>query len=801
MELRHGLRALTKSRGIACSAVLALALGIGATTTMFSVTHGLLGEMPFEEAHRLVYLGIDQATARRFNQYQLSVHELTEWREQQSTLEDLAGFYAFSLNMSGTDGRPERVEGALVTANAFDVLRARPLIGRGFGSEEDRPGAHPVVILGYALWANHYGLDPNVLGRTVRVNGIQRTVIGVMPEGFRFPYGENLWLPLEIDPTAVERGSGRWIRTFGRLTENASLADAKVEFAGLARRLELAYPETYAGIRMLVIPYKDHIAEMDPDLIRNLMLGAVSLVLIIACANVANLLLARAAVRSREVAVRTALGASRLRVIGQLLAEALLLSMFGGIAGVGLAYVSVAAINAPAVMSMPYYWMDIRVDGAVLLFAFALVLFSSLIAGTVPAFKASGVNVNDVLKDKALGVTGLRLGRFSRSLVVCQIALSCGLLSASWLMVKEVSSITADDLRFANSNVLTARTTLLQADYPDDQRRERFFSDLVSQLEGRPEVNAAAVVSHLPGVSRWRWRLQNQGVVYDDYRDLPLTQLAVVSPGFFGALGVGLLEGRDFTPYDNANSVPVAIVNHQFADRYFTGESPLGRQIRTPTLNGEGDWMTIVGVVPNLAMNYRTLTDADGMYVPYSQRPLRSMSVIVRSRRDPMTLVRLVRDAVTTIDPHLPIYDVNSLAMKISELTYPAQMFGAMFFCFGIMAVALAVVGLYGVTAFLVRRRTREIGIRMALGARTNRILFHSLRVGLAQLSIGLGAGLCLALLVSYAISQVPLNTDPWDWKVYLPIALTLGITGIIASIVPAVYATRVDPMKTLRYE
>ncbi len=800
-ELRYSFRTLAKSPGVTLSASVALALGIAATTTMFSVSHGLLRDLPVDEPDRLVHLGIAPLSAGDDNYLRVSVHELTDWRTQQSSLERLAAFASTSFNLSAVDERPERVNGARVSADAFEALRVDPVLGRHFRADEELPGAEPVVILGCNLWGNRYGFDRDVLGRTVRVDGVQRTVIGVMPEGFHFPEVESLWIPLELDQTAVDRGDGRYINAFGRLAEDVTLEQAQAEYSALFRRLEIAYPDVYDEMQARAIPFKERVVELEAVLIMNLMLVVVSFVLIVACANVANLLLARAASRSREVAVRTALGASRARVMAQMLVESLIISCFGGFLGIALAYVGVAAFNAPVAPLIPFYWMDVRVDGTVLMFSFLLVLGSSVVAGTAPALKATGVNVNGVLKDQALGVAGLRLGHLSRVLVVGQVALSCGLLTVSGLMVKGTYLHQHGELAFATTDVLTARVTLLAADYPDESDRDGFYRELVSRLEDQPRVVGAAVVSHLPGVERGYWHIQKAGTDYEDYSELPTTSTATISPGFFRTLDVELVEGREFSVGDDANNQPVVVVNQSFADRFFPGESPLGRQIKMIASFTERDWMTIVGIAPDLGMNRQLAVNADGLYVPFSQQTRRGMSLLVRTQGDPLESVANVREVVASLDPHLPIYRVNSLAQTISNETVPERAFSVLFVCCGAAALMLAVVGLYGVMAFTVRRRTKEIGIRMALGARTKRILWLGLRGGLVQLAIGLIAGAGIAALIAPPLADMLFGTSPWDLQVYVPIALILCCSGVVASIVPAAWATRVDPMETLRCE
>ena len=800
-DVRYGCRMFVKNPGVTLSAVIAFALGIGSTTTMFSITHGLLRDMPFDEPERLVYLSIDQLAGSRFDEHLLSVHEITEWRELQSTLVGLGGFRDADFNLSGTEGRPERVNGARVTANAFDILRENPILGRKFLAEEELPGAEPVVLLGHSIWATRYDADPDILGQTVRLNGVSRTVVGVMPEGFRFPYEEDIWIPIELDQTAVVRGEGRNIYGLGRLRDGASLEEARVEFAGLARRLELAYPDIYDGISMRVINYKEHIVDSEAVIIMNVMLGVVSFVLLIACANVANLLLARAASRSREIAVRTALGASRARVIGQLLAEALAVSTVGGIVGLGLTYVGVTMFNNALTGQIPFFWMVVSIDPAVLIFAFLLVLAASVFAGTAPALKATGVNVNEVLKDETRGVAGLRLGRISRFLVVGEVALSCGLLTVSALMVKGVMLQASSGYSFATDNVLAGQVTLQPEEYPETSHREAYYRELVANVEGRPGVSGAAVSSGFPGLRAYRWRVQVEGTEDAEMQNLPFTRWATVSPEFFQTLGANIIEGRGFTWSDNVESQPVAIVNQRFANRFFPNESPLGRQIRVGLADEMEEWRTIVGVAPDLAMNGGDEEYSDGFYVPVAQRVRRGMVLIVSGPGDPLTLAPLVREVAAGIDPHTPIYQLNSLERTIALEDAPERVFGVLFLVFGLAALLLATVGLYGVMAFSIRRRTREIGIRVALGAVSKRILWLTLKGGLAQLFVGLVIGVCLAAVLAPAMSDMLFAAEPWDWTIYVVVVLCLSATGVAASVIPAARATRVNPMDTLRYE
>ncbi|UCC83947.1 MAG: ABC transporter permease [Gemmatimonadota bacterium] len=797
-DLRYGFRLLAKAPGVAIFAAVAIALGIGSTTTMFSISHGLLRELPFHEPDRLVYVFRDQVSRNRFD-ILLNAHEFQNWRDAQTTLEGLAGFAEYNMDLAGTGGRPQRVQAAAVTADAFQTLRVRPVLGRGLLPVDERPGAEPVVVLGHRLWQERYGGDTEIAGRTVRVNARQRTVVGVMPEDFQFPYQQAFWIPLELDPASEPTGN-RYIRAFGRLREDVPLESARAEYAALARRLELAHPESYEGVSTRVAVYKEHIVEPRDALLLNIMVAVVAFVLLVACANVANLLLVRAATRNRDVAIRAALGASRNALITQSLAEALAIAALGGALGIGLAQLGITFFNRALAHQIPFFWMWVEIDPTVLGFCFALILAATMLAGLGPALKATGVEMNEVLKDASRS-SSYHLSRLSRTLVVAEVALSCGLLTVAGLMVKGVLMQTASELEFAAEEVLTARAQLRTEDYPDHLDIERFYGELLDRLESRPEVLSAAIASRPPGDNYNTQRFQMEGGSYDRSQDLPRAVYAVISDDFFRALDVQLLAGRSFSAIDHAESEPVAIINQRFARLYFPGQDPLGRRIKLGGLDSKSPWRTIVGVAPNLAMARRRERGSQGIYLPFSQSTRRTMSVLLLTAGDPLALVPTVRDEVAAIDPNLPMYEVNSLARVISEYTASERTFAVLFVVFGLAGLVLATVGLYGVMAFLVRRRTREIGIRMALGADAQRILWLTAKSGLTQLAVGLAIGVALAVLVALAMREILFDASPWHWNVYALIALVLTTTGVAASVAPALRAARVDPMETLRYE
>ena len=796
--LRFSVRSLRRSPALSAISILALALGIGLTTAMYSIVHGALADLPIEDADRVMHLERNQPS-EGIDSMEVTIHDFLDWRERQRSFEPLAGFYTGTANLVGDDGQPERYEGAFMTANAFEALRAKPELGRTFQPGEDSPAAAPVVILGHDVWRNRFRGDPEVLGRAIRINGEPMTVVGVMPEGFRFPILQDLWLPLRIDTATLERGEGETLEVYGRLRPGSTLEGARTEMQGIAEQLATAFPDTNEGIGAVVKPYTlEYIGEEAVALLYTMLIAVLG-VLLIACANVTNLLLARTALRSREVAVRTTLGAGRLRVVAGVLAEALVLAVVGAVLGLGLAVAGVGLFERAMVKAQPPYWLEFGVDLQVGGFVIAATLLATLLSGLLPALQASGARVGEVLKDESRGASSFRLGRLARGLVVAEIALACGLLVATGLMIKSVVHLRTLDYGFRTEGVFTARIGLFESDYPDPAERVRFFERLQEDLEARPEVRAVGLTSALPvlGAGMNRFAVAGQG--YERDQDLPLAREVTVTPGLFETFEVRPLDGRLFGRFDRPGTQPVAIVNRPFAERFFAGESAVGQRIRLGGLDSEEPWRTIVGVVPDMALGGPENEDPEGVYLPLAQGEPRFISVAARAQGDPMALAPTVREAVGELDPYLPIYFVQTMEQAVRLEMWFVDVFGAIFAVFGLAGLVLAVVGLYGVMAFSVQRRTQEVGIRMALGADGRNIFALLVKQGAVQLALGTVAGVGLALALARGIRILLYRVEPWDPSIFAAIVAVILVTGFVATLLPARRAVAVHPAVALR--
>jgi predicted permease len=811
-DIRYAIRGLTRRPGLALTAVTTLGLGIGLTTAMFSIVNGVvLQGLPVDEPQEIVAIN-------RINPMEGSnrligrIHDFKDLRERQTTFEDLAALSLAPVNVSPADGDPELISGALVSAHMFHLLGTSPLLGRGLVPGDEELGGPSVAVIGYRFWQDRLAGDAAALDRTIRIDGIRATVVGVMPQGFEFPVNQQIWQPLRVNYLALPRGEGPPVfPILGRLKDGVTLAQAQGDLSRIMTQLGQEYPETNQGMSVVVGPYVRELIGYQTASLLFTMLGAVGLVLLIACANVANLLLARASLRSKEVAVRTALGASRHRVMVQLLAESTVIAVVGAVGGIGVAELGIRLFN-DALQTFPQglpFWFAIAIDPRVLMFVMVLTVAASLLSGLLPAVRASGTDVNAVLKDDSRGTSSLRIGRLSRSLVVMEVAFSCALLVAAGLMVKSVTNLSNIDYAFATENVLTANISLPEADYPDDGSRLRFFRDLIERLEAEPGGLAASVATDLPVIGFGNARFSLEGETYLGDRDYPNARLASISPQHFASIESGVVEGRDFTAADDAEGLPVAIVNRSFAERHFPEESAIGKRLQIHGTLQPGAartrdprWFTIIGVAPDLYLELNAfILPETAIYLPIAQRPSFAVSVLVRTQGEPLDFTGSARRVLASLDPNLPMSQVDTLAETIRQAQAFFTIFGIMFTIFGGVALFLATVGLYGVLSFNVNQRTHEVGLRVALGATPARVIRLVMRQGLKHLAVGIVIGVPMAFGLARMISLLLYDVGAADPTVFAGIVGVLMAIGLLASFLPARRATRVSPTVAMRAE
>ncbi len=804
-DFKLGLRALAKKPASSVIAVVAFGLGIGLCATNFSMIYGVyLRGIGVPDAHRLALIHRTNPS-ENIDRMGVHQHDFYDWREQQQSFEAIAGYSTGTMNVSGAGDDPVRYDGAFVTANIFDVLRKPPIIGTGFREGDDGPDAPMTALIGYDVWVNRYGADPDVVGTLIRVNGEQATILGVMPENFRFPQQEDIWIPRrDVRRDNPIRGNGPYLTAFGRLKDGVSVEQATLDMSLVAQHLATQYPESNEGIGVVLGNFIDVSIGPEAKPVLVAMQIATIFVLLIACANVANLLLARAALRTKEAAVRSALGASKWRVALPMLSESAVLSVVGAGLGILIAFVAVEIIDRATVGVGRPYFMVMAVDIPILGFVVAVTALTAIAAGAAPAIQTARTDVNSILKDENRGSSSFRASRFSKVLIVGEVSLSCALLVGAGLMAKSITKLNNYDFQFDTEQIFSARVGLFATEYPTAEDRLRFFRDLKERLETVPGTRSVALTDMLPTTCCSRYRIAIEGGEYQEDQDYPIANSAAVSPDFFSTFGNAVLRGRDFSLSDDADAASVAIVNQGFAERFFPDENPIGQRFREGTSESDEEWKTIVGIVPNMQMQgfNPERPDPSGYYVPLAQRDRSFMSIAVQvAGGPPLGIARDVRAAVQAVDPDLPIYWVRDMDEVIHQATWMYGFFGSLFIIFGVAALFLASVGLYGVLAFSVSRRFQEMGLRMALGAKARDVIQLVVREGAVQLVIGLAIGTALAFAVSRVVAVAMFEVEPRDPAVFVAVAVLIVIVGIMACMVPALRAVRVDPGVALRYE
>ena len=798
-DLQYAARRLFKAPGFAAVAIVTLALGVGANSAIFSVVNGvLLRPLPYPEPDRLV--GVYHTTEGQ--RAVMSGPNFTDIARSATTLESAAAVSTGRMILTG-EGEPTRLSIAEVSASLFSVLRVRPEIGRTFNADENTPGRTAIVILSHALWQQRFGGDAGVIGKRIMLDGEPKEVIGVMPAGFSYPAGRQAWLPIEYDESFVRSQRGAWyLSVVARLKPGVTPEQSAAEVETLGRRLAQQYPDANAEIGMTTYPL---LKAMVGDIRRAVLVlfGAVGFVLLIACTNVANLLLARAAARESEMAVRTALGANRSRLVRQLLTESVLLSMVGAGAGLLLAVWGVDLLTRLKPAGIPRL-ENVRVDGVVILFTLATAIVTGVLFGLVPAFNAT--RLSSALKEGGRGAVGARSGsRVRGALVVAELALAVMLLAGAGLLLRSFVKLQAVDPGFTVKPALTFDLTLPDARYREDASRVAFFDRLMPRLRALPGVRAASSVLGLPlnGLDLiLSFEVQGRPPVPPAQQ--PAMQVRVATPEYFATIGIPLKRGRFFTDADKAGSPRVVLITESAARQYFPTEDPIGKTITlgwrrgpgTPRAGGE-----VVGIVGDVKDAGLDEPNPPQIFLAYRQWPVGSMTVLLETAVPPMSLADAVRAEVYAVDGSLPVSNVNTLEAVVAHSISQQRFYMLLLTIFAGVALALAAVGIFGVLSYAVAQRTREIGIRMALGAQGSSVVRLIVRQAMLLVAGGVAAGLVLGLFVSQTMTKMLFVVTPTDPATYVSVSVVLAAVALLASWLPARRATRVDPIVALRAE
>jgi putative ABC transport system permease protein len=803
-DVRLAARLLGKDRWYTAVAILALGLGIGVNTTIFTFVNAvLIRGLPYADSNAILHISSRSPTSSdNDGAIPASYPDYQDWRQQSRSFEDLAAFRSSTMNVSDAERPPERTFGTWITANAFQMLGQPTLIGRGFLPGEDRPGTEPVAILGYGLWQTRYGGDENILERVIRVNEVPTKIVGVMPPGMKFPENAQMWEPL-VPGAQFEKRSSRSLDVFGRLRPGISITQARAELSTIAARLAKQYPDSNRGFGVVVVTYNERFNGGPIKLYFLSLMGAVALVLLIACANVANLLLARSAGRAREMAVRVSLGATRWRIVRQLLIESVLLGCLAGMFGLALSVVGVRLFDmAVADVGKPY-WIRFTMDTTVFAFLSVVCIATGILFGLAPALQVSRVNVNELLKEGGRsGGVGVRARRFSTTMVIVEVALTVVLLAGAGLMIRSFLNLYASELGFDTRQLMTAATVVPERKYPLPEQRIRFEEQLVQRIRAVPGVRAAAAATAFPLWGSDQIRIEVDRRPVTDLTRAPVVRSVLIGDGYFETLGVSLRRGRLFAARDGVAGSETAIVNERLVAQLFKNTDPIGRRVRILTDTGDKRWMTIVGVAPDLGRESEQQPDAAPIvYFPFRQNPSQYIVLLVRTAIDPTSVTQAVREAARDIDPDQPLYNLRSMEEVLAVTRWPWRVFGTMFAAFAGIALVLSAVGIYAVTAYSVAQRAQEIGVRIALGAERRTVSWMILRTGLWQLAVGVALGLVGAYFASGALRTVIVELSPTDPLTFVTITAVLLWVTILACLLPARRAMRVDPAVALRAE
>lgn len=807
-DLRYSVRTLLKRPGFTVVALVTLALGLGANTAIFTVVDAaLLRPLAYKEPERLVHLW-ETRVQREFSQFEASFPNYMDWKSNNTVFEEMGGYQRRSISLTGREVA-EQLQGARATASFFTTLGVEPLLGRTFIPEEDAQGAAPAAILSYGLWQRRFGGDSEIVGQSLTLNGINHTVIGVLPRHFQFaPAGPGeIWVSLNPSTGNLSQRSSHWFYPVARLKSGVTFEQAQAEMEGIARQLEQQYPDanTGGGIKLVSLP-DQIVGTVRPALIA--LLITVGCVLLIACANVANLLLARAAGRQKEIAVRLALGASRWRLIRQMLTESAVLALLGGILGLVLArwgvQLLVRGVPESQLGLMPYL-NGLVIDGRIFLFAFSVSLLTGVIFGLAPALQASKTHLTEAMKEGGRSSSGTIRRGVRNGLVVAEIALALVLLVGAGLMTRSMFSLLQSNTGFASRNLLTMQVAIPPAKYGEPEKREAFHQQLITRIESLPGVVGAATTSKLPLIGGTTAGFVVEGRPEPAPGEVPEANIRNVSYNYLRVMGASLIKGRYFTEQDNSSAPRVLIINRSLADRFFPNEEPVGKRV---ILGGSQTraW-EVIGVIADMQEATMDAKTTSVIYFPYLQRSGTTtptlMTLAIRTDSDPANFIGTVRGEVASLESDAPVFAVQTMDQLIANTPatflrrYPAFLIGG----FAVLALMLAVIGIYGVISYMVTQRSHEIGIRMALGAKKSNIYLMVLSQGLTLSMAGVVAGLVASFALTRFLATLLFGVSATDPFTLSAMSLILILVALVACYIPARRAAQVDPMTALRYE
>jgi putative ABC transport system permease protein len=805
-DMRYGVRMLLKHRLATLVCATALALGIGANTAMFSMAEAFLAHsVPIENADRIVAL-VDSRPGQDIDRTPVAPATYFDWRQQAHSFDEL-GIYAWrEVNLTG-DREPQKVQAFQISANLFGLLGVHPQLGRAFLPEEEEPGKEQEIILGHALWEQRYASDTHIVGKNITVDGKAYTVVGVMATGFDFPLPAEAWTPLALDLKARLSRGDRWLFVLGRLRPDVSYTQAAAEMQGIAQRQSELYPDTNKGWQLRPLRLRDFVTGTLTKDYTLLLLGAVGFVLLIACADVANVQFARMTGRANEFAVRTALGGTRWRIARQLLTESVLLSLGGAAVGLLIAQWALALIlsHMPAdVAKFVAGWKTIRLDANAFLFTLAVAVASGLISGIAPSLLTSRTNVSESLRESGRSSVSRARGRLRGALVVAEISLALVLLVGAGLLVKNFQGLVNVNESYSPQTLLTMNLKLPQTQYAKPAARLAFHEHILERLSSAPGVRSASLVSDVPYSN-------GGGLPTDDFSigGRPPAErgerieaiIETITPNYFRVLNIALRDGRLLTDADGAEALPVAVISESLARRYFPNENPLGKHIKVGKTDSDRPWMTVVGIVDDVHYMWIVRENFPTIYRSFRQAPPFFTSIMLRTPGDPLQFISTARAQISAADPDLPLYNVKPMERVITESVTGIAYVAALMAVLGGIALVLASVGVFGVMSYSVSERTHEIGVRMSLGAQTGDILRMVLRGGMFLAALGLAIGLPIAFLMARALASLLFGVEAADPFSFIGLPLLLAAVAALACYLPARRAARIDPLKALRYE